>query len=459
MSDPITYARENEERFLHELKAFLRIPSVSTQPERDEETAQAAGWLAEAMETAGLENVQVIETARHPLVYADWLNAGPGAPTVLIYGHYDVQPAEPLEEWETPPFEPAVRDGFLYARGGSDNKGQHFAHVKAIEALLQTEGRLPVNVKFIVEGEEESGGASLAAFIPAHKEMLAADVALVSDTSIHSPTQPTIVYGLRGICYVLMDITGPGRDLHSGSFGGGVNNPLNVLGHVIAKLKDEDGRILIPGFYDQVRPLSDEERQLLAKSPLDEEEWLAETGAPEIWGEPEYTLVERLGARPTLDVHGVIGGYTGAGAKTVLPSSVHAKISMRLVPDQDPQRICRLFQEYVRELVPPSVTVSFDPGHGAPASITDYHIPAMQAAQRAYADAFGAEPIMVREGGSIPVVGHFQTQLGLETVLMGFGLPGDRIHAPNERFYLPNFYRGIETGVRFLQEYAALSDG
>lgn len=461
MTDPIAYARENEERFLDELKDFLRIPSVSTQPERDEETAQAAEWLADAMKAAGLENVQVIETARHPLVYADWLNAGPDAPTVLIYGHYDVQPAEPLDEWETPPFDPTVRDGFLYARGGSDNKGQHFAHVKAIEALLQTEGRLPVNVKFIVEGEEESGGASLAAFIPEHKEMLAADVALVSDTSIHSPTQPTIVYGLRGICYVLMDITGPGRDLHSGSFGGGVNNPLNVLGHVIAKLKDEDGRILIPGFYDNVRPLSDEERQLLAQSPLsgNEAEWLAETGAPEVWGEPEYTLVERLGARPTLDVHGIIGGYTGPGAKTVLPSSVHAKISMRLVPDQDPQRICRLFQEYVRALLPPSVAVSFDPGHGAPASITDYHIPAMQAAQRAYADAFGAEPIMVREGGSIPVVGQFQTQLGLETVLMGFGLPGDRIHAPNERFYLPNFYRGVETGIRFLQEYAALSGG
>ncbi len=455
MSDPILYAHNQRARYLSELQAFLRIPSVSTQPEHKVDTAVAAQWLADSLHAAGLENAQLIQTDGHPLVYADWLHAGSNAPTVLIYGHYDVQPAEPFELWHTPPFEPVVRDEYVYARGASDNKGQIFAHVKAVEALLQANGRLPVNVKFIVEGEEESGGASLAAFIPQNKALLAADVALVSDSAILSPEQPAIVYGLRGICYLYLDVTGPARDLHSGSFGGGINNPLNALAHIIAKLKDEEGHILIPGFYDRVRPLSEEERALLAEFPLDEAAWLAESGAPQAWGEPEYTLVERLGARPTLDVHGIIGGYTGPGGKTVLPASVHAKLSMRLVPDQDPEEIRQLFVQYVHSITPPSVRVTVSGGHGAPASITDYHIPAMQAARAAYREAFGREPVFMREGGSIPVVGQFQQHLGLETVLMGLGLPGDRIHSPNERFYLPNFYRGIEASIRFLQEYAA----
>ncbi|RMG89408.1 MAG: dipeptidase [Chloroflexi bacterium] len=454
MSDPIEYARNNEQRHLAELQAFLRIPSVSTQPAHDADTRAAAVWLAEMMQQAGLENVAVIDTERHPLVYADWLHAGADKPTVLIYGHYDVQPVEPLDLWKSPPFEPTVRGEYLYARGASDDKGQVFVHVKAVEALLQTNGRLPVNVKFIVEGEEESGGESLAAFIPANKEKLAADVALISDTAIISPEQPAIVYGLRGICYILLDITGPSRDLHSGSFGGGINNPLNVLGHIIARLKDEEGHILIPGFYDRVRPLTPRERELLARFPLDEEKWLAETGAPQVWGEPEYTLVERLGARPTLDVHGIIGGYTGPGAKTVLPSTVHAKISMRLVPDQDPEEIGRLFTQYVHQITPPSVRINVQVVHGAPASITNLDIPAMKAAATAYTKIFGREPVYMREGGSIPVVAEFQTHLGLETILMGFGLPDDRIHAPNERIYLPNFYRGIQTSIQFLQELA-----
>ena len=453
MSDPIEYARENQSQHLAELIDFLRIPSISTQPERMADTAVAAQWIADKMSQAGLENVEVIPTQRHPLVYADWLHA-PDAPTVLIYGHYDVQPAEPLELWESPPFEPTVRDDFLYARGSSDDKGQVFLHVKAVEAILKCNGRLPVNVKFIVEGEEESGGESLEQFIPQNKEKLAADVALVSDTAMVNAQQPAIVYGLRGMCYAFIDITGPRRDLHSGSFGGGINNPLNVLGHIIARLKDMDGRILIPGFYDAVRPLSEQERDILAKFPLDEAAWLAETGAPEPWGDPDYTLVERLGARPTLDVHGIIGGYTGAGGKTVLPSKVHAKLSMRLVPDQDPQEIGRLLKAYIADLTPPSVQVEVSVGHGAPASITDFNIPAMAAAAKAYATAFGKEPVFMREGGSIPVVSAFQSRLGLETVLMGFGLPGDQIHAPNERFYLPNFYRGIETSIHFLQNLA-----
>lgn len=452
-NDPILYARQQQERYLAELIDFLRIPSISTQPERREETAAAAQWLADGMKTAGLENVEVVPTQRHPLVYADWLHA-PDAPTVLIYGHYDVQPAEPLELWDSPPFEPTVRDDFLYARGASDDKGQVYIHVKAVEAILKCNGRLPVNIKFIVEGEEESGGESLAAFIPQNKAKLAADVALVSDTAMVNAQQPAIVYGLRGMCYAYIDITGPTRDLHSGSFGGGVNNPLNVLCHIIANLKDEDGRVLIPGFYDGVRPLSDSEREILAQFPLDEAAWLTETGAPQPWGEPDYTLVERLGARPTLDVHGIIGGYTGPGAKTVLPSKVHAKISMRLVPDQDPDEIGRLLKTAVANLTPPSVHVQVTVEHGAPASITNLQIPAMKAAAKAYTAAFNKAPVFMREGGSIPVVSEFQTELGLETVLMGFGLPGDQIHAPNERFYLPNYYRGIETSIHFLQNMA-----
>jgi acetylornithine deacetylase/succinyl-diaminopimelate desuccinylase-like protein len=450
MSDPISYARENQSTYLAELIDFLRIPSISTQPERKRDTAVAAQWLADKLDQAGLENVEIIPTQRHPLVYADWLHAG-DAPTVLIYGHYDVQPAEPLALWESPPFEPTVRDDFLYARGSSDDKGQVYVHVKAVEAILKNDGRLPINVKFIVEGEEESGGESLAAFIPQNKAKLAADVALVSDTAMVSAQQPAIVYGLRGLCYAFIDITGPKRDLHSGSFGGGINNPLNVLSQIIAKLKDEDGRILIPGFYDGVRPLTEQEREILAQFPLDEAAWLAETGALQSWGEPEYTLVERLGARPTLDVHGIIGGYTGDGAKTVLPSKVHAKLSMRLVPDQEPGEIGRLLKAYIAELAPPSVKVEVTVPGGAPASITDFNIPAMQAATKAYASAFGKEPVFMREGGSIPVVSQFQSELGLETVLMGFGLASDQIHAPNERFYLPNFYRGIETSIHFLQ--------
>ncbi len=453
MNDPIAYAQAHQQEHLNELIDFLRIPSISTQPDRAGDVKKAAHWLAEKMTVAGLENVRVIESDRHPLVYGDWLHAGDGQPTVLIYGHYDVQPAEPFELWDSAPFEPHIRDDFLYARGSSDDKGQAYIHVKAVQALLQTNGRLPVNVKFIMEGEEESGGESLTAFIPQNKELLAADVALVSDTSIVSETQPAIVYGLRGMCYAFIDIVGPRRDLHSGSFGGGVDNPLNALCHIIAQLKDGNGRILIPGFYDNVRPLSESERDILAKFPLDEAKWLAETGTSQPWGEADFTLVERLGARPTLDVHGIIGGYTGDGRKTVLPSKVHAKISMRLVPDQEPDEIARLLKAFIEQISPPSVQVDVTISGTAPASITDMSIPAMKAAASAYCDSFGNEPVFMREGGSIPVVGDFQTFLGLETVLMGFGLPGDSIHAPNERFYLPNFYRGIETSIRFLQNY------
>ena len=454
MKNALAYAQANREKHLAELLEFLRIPSISTQPEHADDVKSAAQWLADAMQKAGVENVKIIETKGHPLIYGDWLHAGDDQPTVLIYGHYDVQPPDPLELWKSPPFEPSIRDNYIYARGSSDDKGQVYVHVKAVEACLQSDGRLPVNVKFIIEGEEEIGGANLEAFVLHNGDVLAADVALVSDSHILGPEQPAIVYGLRGMSYMLLDVTGPDHDLHSGSYGGGVDNPINVLAHIIAQLKDEDGHILIPGFYDKVQALSVEERQMLAQRPLDEAEWLAEAGAPQVWGEPEYTLTERLGARPTLDVNGIIGGYTGPGAKTVLPSTAHAKISMRLVPDQDPAEINELFQAYVEKLAPPSVTVSISPVHGAKPCITDWQMPAMKAAVTAYKSVFGSDPIFMREGGSIPVVGQFQEFLGMETVLMGFGLPGDRLHSPNERFYLPNFYRGIETAVAFLYAYA-----
>jgi acetylornithine deacetylase/succinyl-diaminopimelate desuccinylase-like protein len=454
MSQPLIYAQAHHDEYLDELSDFLRLPSVSTQPAHTSDVAATAAWLAGKLRDAGLENVQILETAGHPLVYGDWLHAGPEAPTLLVYGHYDVQPVEPLELWETPPFDPTLKGDHLFARGASDDKGQVFTHVKAVEAYLKTDGSLPLNVKFIIEGEEEIGSPNLANFIPGHHDLLAADALLVSDTAILNPEQPALVYSLRGMCYILMDITGADHDLHSGSFGGGINNPINVLGHLIARLKDENGRVLIPGFYDRVRPLPEDERALLAEFPLDATAWLREAGAPAVWGEPEYTLVERLGARPTLDVNGIVGGYTGPGRKTVLPSTVHAKISMRLVPDQDPAEIGDLFRRYVESLLPSSVTAKIEvAGMGQPA-VVDYRSAACQAAAAAYEAAFGRWPVYMREGGSIPIVSQFQQEMKMQPILMGFGLPGDRLHSPNERFYLPNFYRGIDASIHFLAQYA-----
>ena len=366
-----------------------------------------------------------------------------------------MQPVDPLELWDTPPFEPQARDDYVYARGAADDKGQVYIHVKAAEAYLRTAGRLPLNVKFLIEGEEEIGSANLRAFIPQNRELLAADSALISDSAIVGPDQPALVYSLRGNCHVQLKLTGPARDLHSGTYGGSINNPLNALGHLLAKLKNEFGHIMIPGFYDRVRPLSLEERELLAAFPLSEADWLAQTGAPALWGEPEYTLVERIGARPTLDVTGMWGGYIGEGAKTVLPSAAHAKVSMRLVPDQDPAEIAALFEKFVREVLPPSVSVEMRIGGMSRAALIDRDTAPMRAAAAAYETTFGRPPVFMREGGSIPVVSDFEGQLGLPTVLMGFGLPGDRIHSPNERFYLPNFHKGIETSIHYLALLAA----
>jgi len=450
MKETLQYAREQQERYLTELVTFLRIPSISTDPARAADTAGAADWLVARFRDAGLTNARTIATRRHPLVYADWCHAGPEAPTVLIYGHYDVQPADPLEQWVSPPFEPEVRDDYLYARGAADDKGQVYAHVKAVEAYLKTSGRVPVNVKFIVEGEEEVGSASLRAFIAQNHDLLAADSALVSDTHILAPDQPAIVYSLRGNCHVLVDVSGPSHDLHSGTYGGSVNNPLNALCHLIAKLKDERGHITIPGFYDRVRPLSLSEREMLAGFPIDPDEWLRETGAPALWGEPEYTLAERVGARPTLDVTGLVGGYTGEGTKTIIPARAHAKISMRLVPDQDPQEIIELFKQFVGNALPESLRFEVQVGGASAPAMVERDAPSMHAAAAALEATFGRPPVFMREGGSIPIVGDFDSELALPTVLMGFGLPDDRIHSPNERFYLPNFYKGIEASIRYL---------
>jgi acetylornithine deacetylase/succinyl-diaminopimelate desuccinylase-like protein len=456
MEKALKFAKQNRDLHLEELFAFLSIPSVSTQPEHKTDVKKAAQWLANSMKEAGLENIKIVENGGHPLVYSDWLHAGQNAPRVLVYGHYDVQPAEPYELWNSPPFEPNLRGNFIYARGVSDDKGQLFIHLKAVEAYLKTSGILPVNVRFIVEGEEEVGGESLEAFIPQNKELLAANIALISDTAMINPDQPAMVYSLRGNVYTFLDITGPGRDLHSGSYGGAINNPLNALGHIISGLKDEEGHILIPGFYDKVRPLSADERTRLNEIPFDEELWLKESGAPQSWGEAEFSIVERIGVRPTLDVNGIIGGYTGPGRKTVLPSRVHAKISMRLVPDQDPDEIARLFENYVKEIAPPSVKVDVTICSASVPTISELNSPAMSAAADAYQSVFGRKPVYLREGGSIPVVGQFQDILNLESVMMGFGLPSDRIHSPNERFYLPNYYKGIETSIHFLKRYREL---
>jgi len=450
MNKALEYARANQDQFLAELKEFLSIPSVSTQPEHKPDIERAAVWLRDKLLTAGFPKAEVMPTSGHPIVYAEWLAAGPEATTLLVYGHYDVQPPDPLELWNTPPFEPTIVGDDIFCRGASDDKGQLYAHVKAMEAFKETAGAPPVNVKCIFEGEEESGSPSLEPFIREHTGLLAAGVAVISDTGILGKDTPSIVYALRGLTYVEVEVTGPDHDLHSGIYGGAVHNPINALCEMIARLQDENRHITIPGFYDKVRELSTEERAALAKAPFERDAWLREAGVKTDWGEPAYTIVERTAARPTLDVNGIWGGYIQPGAKTVLPSKAFAKISMRLVPDQEPVEIARLFRDYLAEIAPPTVTVEVRDLHGGEAAIVRRDSPAMKAACRAYAEAFGKEPVFVRRGGSIPVVATFQKVLGIETVLMGFGLPDDRLHSPNEKFHLPNFYKGIETILHFM---------
>jgi acetylornithine deacetylase/succinyl-diaminopimelate desuccinylase-like protein len=454
MQNALQYAKDNAREFRQQLFDLLNIPSVSTDPERAGAVREAAEWLADNMRRAGIENVAIMETEGHPVVYGDWLHAD-DAPTVLIYGHYDVQPAVIEDGWDTDPFKPVEIDGKIYARGATDDKGQAFTHVKAVESLLQAEGALPVNVKFIIEGEEEIGSPHLAPFVEAHKDKLAADVCIISDSGIVAEDQPSIVYALRGLTALEIEVQGPSKDLHSGMYGGAVHNPVQALAEIVAQLHNTDGSVSVPGFYDDVVLLTNEERVELKKTAVTEEEWTNRSGAPQPWGEPEFTISERIGARPTLEINGMAGGFYGEGVKTVLPAKAFAKITCRLVANQDPDKIFDAIKAHVEAITPPSVRVDVHrlKGSGHPALI-ELDTPAMQAAMRAYANVWGKDPVFMREGGSIPVVADFQQILGLPVVLMGFGLNTDGAHGPNEHFHLTMFSRGIDTSMHFMHEIA-----
>ena len=442
MDNIVDFINTHRDRYIDELKAFLAIPSISALPEHAKDVRACAEWTVAEMTRIGLQQVRLIETPGHPVVYGEWLGAE-GAPTILFYGHYDVQPVDPLELWESPPFEATVRDGELYARGSADDKGQVFMHFKAIEAHLKQNGRLPVNMKIILEGEEEVGSSHLDDFIREHKSELGADVVVISDSPMFDRGIPSICYGLRGLAYFQIDLRGTKSDLHSGSFGGAVANPAMVLAQVLAQMKDRGGRIKIPGFYDDVRELREEERAEFKKLPFNETRYRKELGAPKLFGESGYTTLERVWGRPTFEVNGLLAGFTGDGAKTVIPAVSMAKVSMRLVPDQDPDKIAGLFEDYVRKVAPKTVELKVTRMHGGKPWMTEFDNPYVQAAGRAIEKGFGKAPVYNREGGSIPVVATFQEILGLPSVLFGIGLPDENAHAPNEKLDLGNFQGGV----------------
>lgn len=447
-------SRVNRSRFVAELADFIRFPSVSAQPKHAGDIKNCARWLADHLHAIGLENARVVPTDRHPLVHAEWRGAI-GRPTVLIYGHYDVQPADPLGEWRSPPFEPAIRDGNIFGRGASDDKGQMFAHIKALESYLRTDGALPVNIRCLFEGEEEIGSPNLSRFLPRIEDSLAADAAIVSDTPMLGPGRPAIHYALRGALYTELEVRRPGRDLHSGNFGGVVHDPLQALCDMIAALHDKDARIAIPGFYDQVRGWSAGERARMARSGPSDPEILDNAAAELGWGERGYSLYERMTLRPSLTVNGIGGGYGGPGAKGVIPARAAAKLSFRLVPDQDPRQIDRLFRQYIARLTPNTVRSAVRTLSSAEPALVDPAHPALRAASLAYRKGFGATPVFLRSGGTIPIVSVLQGRLRIPTVLMGFALPDDGMHGPNEKFHLPNFFNGIATSIYFLAAIGA----
>ncbi|MGE5191083.1 MAG: dipeptidase [Deltaproteobacteria bacterium] len=459
MSNPLTqidqYLSTNADRFVDELKAFLRIPSVSADSRHKADVRKAAEFVIAQMHSAGL-TTELVETAGHAICYGQWLKA-PGAPTVLIYGHYDVQPPDPLDKWVTPPFEPTVRDGCLFARGATDDKGQVFTHLKALETWMKTAGTLPVNVKFVIEGEEEVGSNNLDIFLEKNKSRLAADVAVISDTSQFGPDRPAVTYGLRGIVACEVTLRGPNQDVHSGVFGGAIANPVNALAKVIAGLHDAQGRIQIPGFYDEIPPMSAEERKRLEALPFDERQFMKELGIDAVWGEAGYTTLERRWARPTCDVNGITGGYQGEGPKTIIPAWATAKITCRLVPGQVPAKIAAGLEARLRGLCPPGVKLEFRTWHGCPAFVFDPTSKYAAAAKKAIATAFGVAPLMIREGGSIPVVASFQSLLGLGTLLLGWGQNTDNLHGPNEHFHLVDFHRGTRASAHLLYELSLLN--
>ncbi|UEG51595.1 dipeptidase [Mucilaginibacter daejeonensis] len=449
------YIDANKQRLLDELFELLRFPSVSADPKYKGDVLNAADYVASKLRDAGADNVEVCQTVGYPIVYGEKI-VDPSKPTVLVYGHYDVQPPDPLELWETPPFEPTVRDGKIYARGACDDKGQFYMHVKAFELMMNTD-TLPCNIKFMIEGEEEVGSNNLGIFVKANKERLKADVVLISDTSMLSMETPSLETGLRGLSYLEVEVVGPNRDLHSGVYGGAVANPATILAKMIASLHDENNHISIPGFYDDVIELTDAEKDALNAAPYSEDEYKKDLGIEEVWGEKGYSTFERTGTRPTLEVNGIWSGYIGEGAKTVLPSKANAKISMRLVPNQGSDKITRLFTEHFERIAPPYVKVKVTPHHGGEPVVTPTDSVAYRAAQQAITESFGVEPIPTRGGGSIPIVALFEAELGIKTVLMGFGLDSDALHSPNEKYDIFNYYKGIETIPLFYKHFAALS--
>ena len=445
------YVKENKDRFIEELLRLLKIPSISADPKYKQQCLQTADEVKKALGQAGCQQVEICETPGLPVVFGQIIKDAQ-LPTVLVYGHYDVQPPDPMDKWETPPFEPTVRDGDIYARGSSDDKGQSYTHLKALEAYQKTDTDFPVNIKFIFEGEEEIGSPSLVPFIEDHKELLGCDMVLISDTAMFAEDTPSITYGLRGLAYMQIEVQGPNRDLHSGVYGGAVDNPANVLSNIIAQLKDDDNVIQIPGFYDDVKELTEEDREAFLKLPFDEEEYKEKLGLKALDGEKGYSTLERTSARPTLDVNGLWSGYQGEGAKTVLPAHAGAKVSMRLVPNQDPKKVAQQFKDYVESLAPDTVEVTVEEHHGGHPAITDLSFYGLQAAADAFEEIYGKEPFFTREGGSIPIVADFQKILGAQSILMGFGLNSDAIHSPNEKFALKDFYRGIHTSAKFFQQ-------
>jgi acetylornithine deacetylase/succinyl-diaminopimelate desuccinylase-like protein len=446
------YIQTHQDRFLSELFDLLRIPSVSADSKHKPDVRRAAEYVVRKLRDAGADKVELCETKGHPIVFGEKI-INPTLPTVLVYGHYDVQPADPLNLWDSPAFEPVVKDGKIFARGSCDDKGQFYMHIKAFEAMMKL-NQLPCNIKFMIEGEEEVGSDNLGTFVKENKSKLKADVILISDTSLISLDTPSITVGLRGLSYMEVEVTGPNRDLHSGVYGGAVANPINVLSEMIASMHDKNGRITIPGFYDKVAELTKEERTALNKAPFDLENYKKELDIDDIKGEAGYTTLERTGTRPTLDVNGIWGGYMGEGAKTVLPSKASAKISMRLVPNQDSHEITELFTKYFKSIAPKSVKVKVTAHHGGQPAVTPTDSKAFKAASKAFEEVWGKTPIPTRDGGSIPIVSLFKKELGLDTVLMGFGLDSDAIHSPNEHYGIKNFLIGIETIVAFYKHYS-----
>lgn len=447
----LNYIKDNKQKFLDELFDLLRIPSVSADPAYKNDVLKTAEFVKQSLESAGADNVEVCETAGYPIVYGEKI-IDSSLPTILVYGHYDVQPADPLELWDSPAFEPVIKDNKIYARGACDDKGQMYMHVKAFEAMMQTDG-VPCNVKFMIEGEEEVGSDNLGVFVKENKDKLEADIILISDTSMISLDTPSITVGLRGLSYLEVEVTGPNRDLHSGVYGGAVDNPINVLCEMIASLKDDKNRITVPGFYDKVVALTQEERKALNEAPFDLADYKKDLDIDDVNGEDGYTTLERAGVRPTLDVNGIWGGYTGEGAKTVLPSKAYAKISMRLVPNQVSDEITELFTNHFKSIAPSSVKVNVTPHHGGEPAVTPTDSVAYAAASDAFVEAWGKAPIPTRDGGSIPIVSLFKDELGLDTVLMGFGLDSDAIHSPNEHYGIENYMKGIETITLFYKHF------